>query len=105
MNTEWITDRLPTAEDALTDGSVWTFYDGKVMIWSYDGVELGTPWQPITKLAPYVKPKRWTVEFSQNNNTWMMRDNFEGWVRLLYIDRFHAEAAQRIADIYNEVRP
>ena len=105
MNTEWITDRLPTAEYALTDGSVWTFYDGKVMIWSYDGVELGTPWQPITKPTPYVKPKRWTVEFSAYDNTWIMRDNVEGWVRLLYIDRCHGDAAQRIADIYNEVIP
>jgi hypothetical protein len=105
MNTEWITDRLPTAEDALTDGSVWTFYDGKVMMWSYDGVQLGTPWQRIPTPEPYVKPKRWTVEFSAYDNTWIMRDNVEGWVRLLYIDRCHRDAAQQIEDIYNKVNP
>ena len=49
----WITDRLPTAEDAATDQSVWTMYNGKVVQWSFDGIKLGTPWHPIPKPAPY----------------------------------------------------
>ena len=103
MNTEWITDRLPMAEDALTDGSVWTFYDGKVMIWSYDGVELGTPWQPITKPAPYVKPNRWTVKRNDHHGEWYLYDGEKEWDRL--DGRLTQDAAQRIADIYNEVMP
>jgi len=109
MNTEWITDRLPTAEDALTDGSVWTFYDGKVMIWSYDGVELGTPWQPITKPTPYVKPKRWTVEWF--DRYWVIREygEFRGTLPCYKRDGetvfLSDEYAQQIEDIYNKVMP
>ncbi len=102
---EWITDRLPTAKDTLTDGSVWTFYDGKVMIWSYDGVQLGTPWQPIPVPEPYVNPKRWTVEWHPRDLGWKLWD----WDFPLFIlqglKEDDAEAAQRIADIYNEVNP
>ena len=105
MNEGWITDRLPTAEDALED-TVLVWNGSEAILWTYDGVEKGQPWAPIHKLiAPYVNPKRWTVEFSAYDNTWIMRDNVEGWVRLLYIDRCHGDAAQRIADIYNEVLP
>jgi phosphoribosylformylglycinamidine (FGAM) synthase-like amidotransferase family enzyme len=69
-----------------------------------DGVDrYVTAWMPHPET--YVKPNRWTVEFSAYDNTWIMRDNVEGWVRLLYIDRCHGDAAQRIADIYNEVIP
>ena len=105
MSTEWITDRLPTGQDAVSGQVLMQTQSQGIVVCGWGEVRKGTPWQPITKPAPYVKPKRWTVEFSQNNNTWMMHDNFEGWVRLLYIDRFHGEAAQRIADIYNEVMP
>jgi hypothetical protein len=106
-NEKWITDRLPREED----GSNWLI--GQVWISGVDGVytthwsevNKGQPWQPILAPAPYVKPKRWTVEFSAYDNTWIMRDNVEGWVRLLYIDRHHGDAAQRIADIYNDVKP
>ncbi len=103
MNTEWITDRLPTAEDALTDGSVWTFYDGKVMMWSYDGVELGTPWQRIPTPEPYVKPKRWTVKRNNHHDEWYLYDGEKEWDRL--DGRLTQDAAQRICDIYNEVNP
>lgn len=103
MNTKWITDRLPTAEDALTDGSVWTFYDGKVMMWSYDGVQLGTPWQPIQVPDPYVKPKRWTVKRNNHHDEWYLYDGEKEWDRL--DGRLTQDAAQRICDIYNEVNP
>jgi hypothetical protein len=104
MSTEWITDRLPTKEDALSDGSVWMMaYDGRVIRWSYDGVELGRPWQPITKPAPYVKPKRWTVEWCNNHKHYEIRLN------RLYIcllpELICDEIAQRIEDLFNEVMP
>jgi hypothetical protein len=101
MNTEWITDRLPTAEDALTDGSVWTFYDGKVMMWSYDGVQLGTPWQPITKPTPYVNPKTWTLRWNILGDCWVLENKRNDWVVLSYLTQDEAESAQQIEDIYN----
>jgi hypothetical protein len=54
---DWITDRLPTVDDKLVDGRVWSIYDGEVSMRFYAHVEPGTPWQPIPKPAPYVKPK------------------------------------------------
>ena len=108
MNTEWITDRLPTAEDALTDGSVWTFYDGKVMMWSYDGVQLGTPWQRIPTPEPYVKSKRWTVKWGGddgNSDFFTLYDSGEFRYYLPELTSDQSDAAQRICDIYNEVNP
>jgi len=103
MNTGWITDRLPTEEDGVDGHVLATSHDGQLDIFLWNEVEDGEAWQRLP--APYVKPKRWTVKFSVYDNTWIMRDNVEGWVRLLYIDRCHGDAAQRIADIYNEVKP
>jgi hypothetical protein len=58
MNTEWITDRLPTADDTQNN-CVWlTDEYGDVVMRHYVWVEMGTPWQPIPKPAPYVEPKR-----------------------------------------------
>ena len=58
MNTEWITDRLPTQEDGYA-GDVWvTDLDGELSMKYFKHVALGRPWQPIHKPAPYVEPKR-----------------------------------------------
>ena len=110
MNTEWITDRLPTKEDALSDGSVWIMaYDwharGRVILWSYDGVELGTPWQPIQRPTPYVKPKRWTLRWNILGGCWVLENNRNEWVVIEYITEDQAESAQQIEDIYNKVMP
>jgi hypothetical protein len=101
---DWITDRLPTKEDGH-DGWVFVMQGDHVRTRHYNLVVQCEPWQRIQVPEPYVKPKRWTVEFSAYDNTWIMRDNVEGWTRLLYIDRCHGEAAQQIAKIYNEVNP
>ena len=104
MSTEWITDRLPTAEDALADGSVWIFCNDNVMTWSYDGIQRGTPWQPIPKPAPYVKPKRWKVEWNSIGAYWVVvNDDYR--VPQYYLNYKDQDAAQRIADIYNKVMP
>lgn len=108
MNAKWITDRMPTAQDCHAGyDDVWVYDENyKIVVRGIrQSVWRGLPWQPIQAPAPYVKPKRWTVDFSEYDNTWIMRDNVEGWTRLLHIDRCHADAAQRIADIYNEVKP
>ena len=103
----WITDRLPTEEDAL-EYTVLLWDGSKAILWSYDGVNEGQPWAPIHKLiAPYVKPKRWTVTWEQKQ-----RGRFILWTLCLYDQSVHTlhgdlptDAAQRIADIYNEVMP
>ena len=104
----WITDRLPTAEDAMVDGRVFMMSnDGSVVLcWSYQLVELGRPWQPIPVPAPYVKPKRWTVEWYEPNNCWHVIDTtINGVMGYLHLDSSQVGAAQRICDIYNEVMP
>jgi hypothetical protein len=100
----WITDRLPTGEDALdTHVLIWLNYE--VHTWTYYTVAKGTPWQPIPRPTPYVKPKRWTV-------TWEQRGRFILWTLCSYDQSVHTlhgdlptDAAERIADIYNEVMP
>jgi hypothetical protein len=103
---EWITDRLPTIEDAMED-TVLVWNGIEAILWTYDGVNEGQPWAPIHKLiAPYVKPKRWTVEWYELNNCWHVIDTtINGVMGYLHLELTHADAAQRIADIYNEVMP
>jgi len=55
--------------------------------------------------APYVKPKRWTVTWEQKGITTL-------WTLCSYDQSVHTlhgdlpdDAAQRIADLYNEVMP
>jgi len=65
---EWITDRLPTEEDADEDHRVWfTSPDGEVVRCYYEYVETGEAWAPKPKPVvpkPYVKPEpqRWKPE-------------------------------------------
>lgn len=101
---EWITDRLPTKEESL-DRSVWVFFDGTVCLWPYNGISRGTPWQPILRPEPYVKPKRWTM-FKHGNTGlgfWTL------WLCSQPVYTFYGdltpEAAQEIEDIYNKVLP
>jgi hypothetical protein len=102
---EWITDRLPDPDDAFED---WVFVmnRGNVELFLAVSVPLGMPWLPIVPPAPYVKPKRWTAEFSVD--LWRLVDHREGrcyFVGLGELGRDGGDAAQRIADIYNEVMP
>jgi hypothetical protein len=99
MNTEWITNRLPTAEDALED-TVLVWNGSEAILWTYDGVEKGQPWASIHKLiAPYVKPKRWSL--LSLDNGWILRDKNN----CCYLPSCSCEAAERIADVFNEVIP
>ena len=99
---EWITDRLPTEDDAVDD---WVFimHRGDAVLWLHSAVELGVPWQPVQVPDPYVKPKRWTVRWDGEYEEWYLYD------RDVESDRLYkglpAAAAQRIADLYNEVVP
>lgn len=102
---EWITDRLPTRDDAVNSSVLlWVEEQNDVLLWSYDAVLEGEPWQPIKKPAPYVKPKRWTVEWHDPTNCWHVIDTY-AVMGYLHLDSSQAGAAQRICDIYNEVMP
>jgi len=108
MNEGWITDRLPTLNDVGYDGRVWATGPAGDCVFKYhwESVQPGQPWQPITVPAPYVKPKRWTVEWSDYQNCWFLKIGEYGTGRQLWhLRREDAEAAQRICDIYNEVLP
>jgi hypothetical protein len=101
---EWITDRLPTEEDAIADRVIVWGYDRGPMLWMYRHVPIGEPWMPI-RYEPYVKPKRWTVRKSQlfGVDYWYVLRDDQKYHRLA-VGLTH-DAAQRIADIYNEVMP
>ena len=99
---EWITDRLPTQQDAFED---WVFVSEQkdVQMFLAVSVTLGMPWHPIVPPAPYVKPKRWAVKFYEEYAIWCLLDDN---VVVLVLDKnLTTEAAQRIADVYNEVMP
>jgi len=96
---EWITDRLPKAEDAL-DNLVIAWYKGEIVVWPIELVIHDMPWQPIHKPAPYVKPKRWTVNIDDIGFNLREKNH-----RLFLPASCTAEAAQRIEDLFNEVLP
>jgi hypothetical protein len=105
MRTEWITDRLPTKQDADEFGDVWvTLGNGFVCEWNWRSVKPEMPWQPTNKPAPYVSPKRWKVEWNSIGAYWVVvKDDYR--VPQYYLNYKDQDAAQRIAEIYNEVMP
>jgi hypothetical protein len=109
MNTEWITDRQPSWEDDLVSGLVFVSLPevNRVITKSAVEVVLGEPWQRIPTPEPYIKPKmwtkRWTVKRNNHHDEWYLYDGEKEWDRL--DGRLTQDAAQRIADIYNEVLP
>ena len=101
---EWITDRLPTAEESDGDGIVWAMWRDHVVLLHYtEVIDDGQPWQPITKPAPYVKPKRWTVEWSATAKRYSLW--FDGHYCHTMPKSCNYKAAKEIEHIYNEVMP
>jgi hypothetical protein len=104
---EWITDRLPTEDDAPED---WVFVmnHGNVVLYLAVSVELGMPWHPIVPPAPYVKPKRWAAVWHGDTYNWTVESSGPEGRRVaanlycLSSRDNHAAAAQRIADAYND---
>lgn len=105
-NNEWITDRLPEQKDTSEDFKhlVWVFRNGKSILRDYSGVyaDAGEPWKPIAPPELYVKPKRYIVKEV---------DNIGGY-DVFHVDGLRVamcictlEAAERIAEIYDEVNP
>ena len=97
---DWITDRLPTEEDAVHYCVLLWDEDEGVIVWSYDAVNEGQPWMPILKPEPYVKPKRWTVD--RFTTSYRVTD---GGYTYTFPEPCTAEIAQRFCDLFNEVLP
>ena len=102
---EWITDRLPTKQEAVS-GNVICCRWGHINLLQWYKIEAGEPWMPIPKPDMYVKPKRWTVKWNPIMLCWFLGEDGIAHAPLpaLKAEYFH-ETAQRIADIYNEVMP
>jgi hypothetical protein len=104
-SSEWITDRLPTKQEAVS-GNVICCRWGHINLLQWYKIEAGEPWMPIPKPDMYVKPKRWTVKWGGDDADFFAlfdSGKFSYYLPMLF--REHADAAQRIADIYNEVMP
>jgi hypothetical protein len=104
---EWITDRLPTEEDATSYGFVWTTFDGIVISRDHMRIEIGEPWQPIQVPAPYSEPKRWKLRWNGGACHWNIVNSYDGLIvaASLQLDYDAVCTAQRICDIYNEAMP
>jgi len=101
---KWITDRLPTVEDAPLN-YVWTTINDRTGFSRWDSVKDGVPWMLMLGPDPYEKPKQYVVQGF---------DGLEGVVYEVYSMGHKAcvagaiktrEAAERIAAIYEEVKP
>ena len=111
---EWITDRLPTKEDADDYGYVWISDRGKVVHTMWDCVT-DEAWTHFTRPAPYAKPKRWTPKpyvapMGKHYAMFYMGNTREDWSWRVYDGSEYVasklstqNAAERIAAIYNEV--
>jgi hypothetical protein len=104
-SSEWITDRLPTKQEAVS-GNVICCRWGHINLLQWYKIEAGEPWMPIPKPDMYVKPKRWTVKWNPMMLCWFLGEDGIAHSPLpaLKAEYFH-ETAQRICDIYNEVMP
>ena len=100
---KWITNRLPTAEDANGGTVLVSYDDGRIYFARFDHVKPDEPWQPLP--APYVKAKRYTVGWNHNLKVWNMYCDGKPTgclpTGLSYEDSYFA---QGIADYYNKVQ-
>ena len=102
---EWITDRLPTAEDAVASRGmvIISDNDGDVYTIEFQDVRLTEPWMPLP--APYVKPKRWTVGMNVAGEWWLYETGTNVVTRLLCLNGpEYRDLADQIEDLINGVR-
>ena len=99
----WITDRLPTEEDG-SNGQLVYDYRGEITI--YYNIRVGEAWKPIPKCEPYVKPKRYYVDYTNGTwNVWRSKNPLQLVDTNVSTHIPTREAAERIAAIYEEVQP
>ena len=101
---EWITDRLPTEEDADDFFYVWiTHTNGDVRVCNWRFVKPQMPWQPTNKPSPYVKPKRWSFKLNSSNRWELIDRQFSSHI-LLPLD-CTGDIAHYLCKVHNEVMP
>jgi len=100
---EWITDRQPTAEDAIGGTVLVSCDDGRMYFGRFDHVKPDEPWQPLP--APYIKPKRFKALWNVSTFKWIIVNDVGSIVATLEIDVEARSTAQRILDIFKEVLP
>lgn len=103
MNNEWITDRLPTREDAVFF-SVWVWSNGELSYRTYDKVDKGQPWRRITVPEPYEKPIRFwpSQEF---DGTFSVETRGPNMLRVYRLGLPTFEAAKEVAEVFERVMP
>ena len=106
---EWITDRAPKREDALSGHIlVWGKWHQEPFLETVDDWD-GSPWMPIARPEPYVEPKdKYYVTQWPSWKEGVQKDRWVVWCNVggLHADKLPTrEAAERIAAIYNEVMP
>jgi hypothetical protein len=103
MSTQWITDRLPTAEDANGGTVLVSYDDGRIYFARFDHVKPDEPWMPLPD--PFIKLKRYTVHWNGSLHCWdLMNDNGLCYGKL-FLKKEHADIAQRMEYMFNEVMP
>lgn len=122
MSNEWITDRLPTEQDACKDADSLLYecvillgYDYKLYRKWYN-VKSGEAWQRI-ETASTAMPcavtiangSRWEASYSRQYQCWVLDQKPGGGFRILGAldinNDQHRKAAERIAAVYGEVMP
>lgn len=104
---EWITDRKPEPEDAPYE-SVWVMLKGRIYLTHYTNTVICDAWQPVIIPEPYVKPKRWTIEWDGDYRMWFLADRGTNKQKLPSLHSNDDECriiAEKIAEIYNEMMP
>lgn len=84
---QWITDRLPTKEDADIHGDVLIYDEWSDSNWEYEQyscVKVGKPWYPAIKLPPYEPAKKyWSKpEDIPSGSVWVMVE-VDGFTRMV----------------------
>jgi len=90
----WITDREP--------GELYV-YNKYGIVTHFSDIKEGDPWMRIPRIDPYVKPKRWGVVYLHDTNEYCVVECNRKPYRSYSVPT--REAAERIAEIYEEVMP
>jgi hypothetical protein len=99
---EWITDRLPTKDDAVAGRVLITSVLDEVYTIQWENVQRSQPWQRLP--APHVKPERFTLKLSETGGFWLLEsDEFN--VPLYGLKKSDYGTAELICSIYNDVKP
>lgn len=99
----WITDRKPTEADTDIYKWVWITHNGKVVPCTYDDIDEGMPWMPITLPDPYVEPpKRYSLVYRSTTRQYYIQDTESCDKRFVASCIPTREKADRISNIFED---